>query len=402
MRDVRLLLAGMASIAVFQVLAFEKVALVDAWDYHAVYDVESEAGLKQVVDHVLKTGADRVLWRTSSGAVPRYPSKEELSGQPSVVTPEDKRRIPSSRGLSGWMYLHREAVDHLGTAARFCRERTVAFGLHWSMEENHMSGWTLGAWNLAHPQFWCRRRDGAPWPGRTSEAWRVVEEHRLRLADEMVSYGPDTVLLDFYRSHGGSPEWDYVKPIEETWRQRHGCEPPDDWQDPRWSRHVSRYRRMFIKKLREHLSGKRLFLAVSRIGAAEDYDLVQRGVDWRTLVRDGLVDGLVVLCVVPDAKDPWNSTRKIYGNLMHEVEGRCKVYFPVSAYSHPTRPGISEYQRMSQLTKTETVRRLLDLAAEAGGAGIVMECVDHGNYPPEVCETIRRFEVKRTEGGTKR
>ena len=52
-------------------LAFEKIAFVDGSDYPHVLDIENAAGTERIVDRVLETGADVVLWRTHSGAMPR-------------------------------------------------------------------------------------------------------------------------------------------------------------------------------------------------------------------------------------------------------------------------------------------------------------------------------------------
>ena len=43
------------------------------------------------------------------------------------------------------------------------------------------------------------------------------------------------------------------------------------------------------------------------------------------------------------------------------------------------------------MSEEQVVRRLLQLAREAGGDGITMEVVDFTNYSPEVCKAIREF-----------
>ena len=35
----------------------------------------------------------------------------------------------------------------------------------------------------------------------------------------------------------------------------------------------------------------------------------------------------------------------------------------------------------------------MELARDAGAAGITMECVDHKNYSPAVCDVIRGFQA---------
>lgn len=377
------------------VSAFEKVALVDIHDFWWQYDIETVEGLRQTMEHVAKTGADSALVRVQLGASVRFPSHEEFDGQPSFDPPIDKRRIPSNTA-GGWLRLNRKDPDHLAATAKLCAQLGMRFGYHWSMEENHLSSWSLGGWNLAHPRYWCRRFDGPLWPGRASVAWPEVIDHKIKVFDEALTYGPDTVLVDFYRCHAGEPEWDYVKPAIEDWKRLHPGEPvPADWHDERWIRHIKRYHNEFLRQMKAHAGNRRMWLGVDYLDEkGTDYLLNRRGVDWRELVRGGLVDGIVVMSVVPNWSDPWRSTKRIYEGVMHDVAGRCPVYFPVKAYTATIRPGIGEYVKRTGLGEVEVVRRFLEMAAEVGGAGIVMECVDYKVYSDRVCETIKTFAPK--------
>ena len=59
--------------------AFEKIALVDGFDYAPEMDTETTDGMRKVLERVLETGADTILWRTHSGSVPR-PAAGEVRG----------------------------------------------------------------------------------------------------------------------------------------------------------------------------------------------------------------------------------------------------------------------------------------------------------------------------------
>ena len=50
-----------------------------------------------------------------------------------------------------------------------------------------------------------------------------------------------------------------------------------------------------------------------------------------------------------------------------------------------------EWPKLAKISNREAVERLLKLAKDCGGSGITMECVDYGNYSPDVCEAIRTF-----------
>ena len=79
--------------------AFEKIAIIDSFDFASVYDTETVAGTEQILDHVLLTGADTVLWRNCSGATMRYRSQEE---SPLLMeAPFDPRRVPQDEAGVG-------------------------------------------------------------------------------------------------------------------------------------------------------------------------------------------------------------------------------------------------------------------------------------------------------------
>ena len=48
--------------------------------------------------------------------------------------------------------------------------------------------------------------------------------------------------------------------------------------------------------------------------------------------------------------------------------------------------------RLTGLSKGEVARRLLEAARDAGGAGVVMECVDPHLYGDEINKVLRAFK----------
>ena len=375
--------------------AFEKIAYIDSFDYPAVHETETVEGTRRILDNVLKTGATTILWRNQSGAVPRYPSAEEA--RPLKEPPLDKRRIPLSEPVRGWVRFDDCGTNLIQVAADDCARRGVRFGIHLTTEENHWESWTLSPWNLEHPQFWCCARGGAPWFGRCSLAYDEVREHKLRLFDELLALQPSIVYIDLCRSGGWAPNLEYVKPTEDEWRRLYGSEPPADWRDPRWTALVERYTRRYYRELRARAerTGRKveLLMAIERAGEPHDFNYEQRAVDWRRLLREGIIDGVAVACVQPDWNDMWGSTARIYADIVRDVRaiGRGRVFFPIMAYNFWLRPGYPEYAKRAKMSEAAAVRRLLELARDAGGDGITMEVVDASNYSPAVCKTIREF-----------
>ena len=46
------------------------------------------------------------------------------------------------------------------------------------------------------------------------------------------------------------------------------------------------------------------------------------------------------------------------------------------------------------------VRKLMEIARDAGASGVTMECVDFRNYSPAVCEVIRGFGASTPQPST--
>lgn len=385
-----------AVLAAAAVGAFEKLALVDSFDFSSVYDIETRTGNVQIVEHVLRTGADTVLWRNCSGGLMRYHSDEERL--PLTEPPLDKLRIPESRGVSGWLRLDLAEPDIFRTAMEECARRGVAHGVHWPFEETHWSSWTLGAWNLAHPQFWGVSASGMPFYGRGSLAHPEVVAHKLRLLDELLARGADVIFIDLFRNGGWTPQFEYVAPVLKTWRAKYpNAEPPKDWRDPRWTALVAEYQHAYLRAVRARLdrAGRkaRLILGIAQAGrAGSDYNWTDRAIDWRQLAREGVLDGIAVMNVQFDAKDPWGATRRVYDEVV-AAKGRAKTYFPVRAYDYGNG-GIPSYVKATKLSVGAVTRRLMEMAHAAGGDGIVMECVDYNNYSDEMCRIIREEDVK--------
>ena len=178
---------------------------------------------------------------------------------------------------------------------------------------------------------------------------------------------------------------DYVA----EWKAKYGGEPPDDPKDARWlglvSRHVHGYLRAFSERC--HARGVRFNVAFTGFDIADRHAFETYAIDWKALAAEGVFDGVYVLNIKLDAADPWTCTRQVYQYVMAH-RGKADVYFPVSTYDFG-HSGIPSYVKATGLSAGEVAKRLLSLAREAGARGIVMECVDYGNYTPEICEALR-------------
>ena len=119
-------------------------------------------------------------------------------------------------------------------------------------------------------------------------------------------------------------------------------------------------------------------------GVSKDGDPLRekKAIDWRRLVREGIIDGVVIESLKPDPARPLESTRELY-EMVAKDKGRCQLFCPVSAYTFQGC-GIANYAEWLGVSKEEATRKLVK------ADGILMECVDYRNYTPEMCEVLRQ------------
>ena len=357
---------------------FEKIALVDSLDFAEVYDIETATGNVQVLEHVMRSHPTAIWWRDKGGGRMRYPSKAE--GWPISEFPFDKRLIPEEN-MYGWLRLDSCGPEVFPLMADECVSRGLRFGVHTTWEENHWCVGFMSNWTVAHPEYWCCARDRKPWHGSCALAYQEVLEHKLELVDERTALGGDTVFLDMFRVGGWSPSLECVRPNVETWKRLYGDEPiPEDGTDLRWLKIVSRSVHGYLRRFSErcHAAGRRFIVGLPRFEPT-DREIAKRfALNWKALAKEGVFDGIVVMNIVLDEKDPWGSTQKIYDHVM-ESRGTADIYFPVSMYDFH-RSGIPSYVRATKCTPLEVARRLYEMAHATGARGVVMECVDYRNY----------------------
>ena len=379
---------------------FEIAAWVDHFDFARFFDTEKTEGLAAILEHVAETGATTILWRNCGGATMRYQSRVESPHHPNII---DKRRIPMNGEPHAWVRYGDVQPDILRTVVKLCKQRGLRPGVHWPYEETHFAGWTIGRWNLEHPQFWARTAFGRPWWGRGSLAYDPVMQHKLALLDELIDRGIEVLFIDYWRTGGWGPAYEYTPPVVESYRRKFGSAPPAHAKDLKWCRHVAKYQTAFLRRVRERLnaSGRHIELAVGIPWIAPDPDkpLRMRAADWRAWVREGLIDVLVINFVEWDTRDALGSTRRLYRQVLDFVDGRCKVWCPVQQYNF-SRYGLPAYEKATRQSNASLAAALMRMAWEEGAAGVSLECVDYNNYKPATRAALRK--LRQTECRTVR
>ena len=371
--------------------AFEKIALIDSYDEVRCVDAETREGTEQIVERALGTGATHIFWRNQSGSLPRYPSREDDLTM--LQFPLDKRRV-GGHSPHGWARLERGETNLIAHAFQSIRAHHASPGIHLTFEENHWANWTMGPWNLEHPQFWCRAHGGVPWPGRSSFAYDEVLEHKMRLVDELIAMGADTIYLDLWRDGNWSPRLEYVPKLVAEYTAMHGRPPPADPKDDSWLQFVSKYTHRYIRALRARCDAAprkvRLLVSLTHLepGKEDRHHWERYALDWKALAAEGVFDGIVVSDVNFSKGDPFGSTRRCYEYVRANC-GSAALYGHCTMYNY--RRGIPSYMKATGLSAAVVARRLLDVAKESGASGVIMEVVDWVNYTPEVMKVIREF-----------
>ena len=317
----------------------------------------------------------------------RFPSRCEM--WQFSEAPFDKKRLPNE-DIYGYLRQESPRGNEFPIIREECLKRGLGFGIHTTIEENHWCSTLASNWTLAHPQYWGCTRDGEPWMGACSIMWPEVVAHKLELVDERLAIKPQKIMLDFWRNGAWTYAREYSKPALDEWKRLYGDEPVPGASDPRWQKMIGArfddYLRRFSAKCRA--AGVEFIGGFVGIDDKDDVALRNRysGFEWRHLAKEGVLDAIYVMSVTYDQKDPFGSTERIYRNVMANC-GKAKVYFPVASYNFE-KCGFSEYAKLTKLPKGEVVRRLMKMARDVGARGVVLECVDHGNYDKEVCDAI--------------
>lgn len=145
-----------------------------------------------------------------------------------------------------------------------------------------------------------------------------------------------------------------------------------------------RYFRAFAAKCRA--KGTRFLLGIQKVELGYDYMWDRYGIDWRTLAKEGAIDGLVVMGVKPDKARAFASTKEILSAVKADC-GATPLYFQASSYN--SNNGFNTYKTWTGLDTVACMRRMIEIAKEVGCRGVILECVDPGHYADAHCDVLR-------------
>ena len=210
------------------------------------------------------------------------------------------------------------------------------------------------------------------------------------MVDERLALKPQKIMLDFWRNGDWTYAREYTAPALAEWKRLYGDETPPAASDLRWQKmvgaHFDNYLRKFAAKC--HAAGVEFIVGVPCVDDKDDSALRIRynGFAWRHLAKEGVLDAVYVMNIAYDPKDPFGSTERIYRDVMANC-GKAKVYFPLASYNF-AKCGIGEYAKLTEISVAEATKRLMLMARKIGARGVVLECVDYGNYSSAICAAI--------------
>ena len=382
------------SAAVLLLASLEVLVQCDTWDFGGKFDIQTAAGNDQVLEHIAGVAPDVIAWRVNGGSLQQFACREEARPKHYPPRDMDLRRISDSRRVNGWLRLAGEpdgGIDLLKAGMERIAARGWTKGVYMPFEENHFYTCKIGTWNFEHPQYWTRLRDGTMLMTRCSLAYPEVREHKLRILDEVLAYGPDVVYMEAGRTGTWTVADEYVEPNVRRWRARYPGEALPLANDERWRQLVAEAQYAYFKAVRERLdrTGRRIRLVFGLYGLDREKDpnWTLKAIDWKRMARERIFDGIAVAGVFPDWSRPLESTREIYEQVRRDAAGR-DLYVPVSMY-HFFGAGIPDYAAKMKKSKVEATKDMMALAKAVGAKGVLLECVDYGNYSPEMMAVIR-------------
>ena len=351
----------------------------------------SSRGIHRLVRYFCDYGANCLGYRFMAGGRARYPSRA-LAGERERYI--DKRIAPDMRPwLSGHRYGDVE-IDLLAEWVRWTHFYGKRAFATWCFEESH-GYWFLSSFNLEHPQFLSRRRDGTFQLACASLAYPEVMEHKLAIAREVLERGIDGFHFDFQRiagwhqrrdmthHHKGLGGWDkgFDAPAVEAYRERYGVDPrTEPANHRRWVTFSTAYRTDFFRALRAlcDATGRRIEIVVTLPAVSRDpYTAVSAyGVNWPALVDEGLIDAFAPI-IPPTGPDGTPQTLDDVAAIMDTVHercrGRCKVLWPLAYYKRT----VSGLAANSGLSVPDYTERILEHVQDRGAAGVSLTTVDY-------------------------
>ncbi len=203
-------------------------------DWTHVGGAWGRAGVVRVFDQLAAVGIRDVYWRVFNGGLAMYPSR---AAQPQDDRPYQRKKTGGALPVGGIEYIRETDFRHydpLPDAIGVGREFGIRVHFWYTIYEEAHGLPFFSPFAEAHPGFWQMDREGRSYPGTIEFGFEEVRQYKLRIIDELLSYRPDGLLLDFAR-HNATPSagrdgvhrFGFNPAIREAYRAAHGVDPID-------------------------------------------------------------------------------------------------------------------------------------------------------------------------------
>jgi hypothetical protein len=265
----------------------------------------------------------------------------------------------------------------------------------WCYEEGHGYPSFLASYNVEHPQFLSRFRDGTFNLSWTGLSYPEVMDYKLAIAKEVIDRGVDGFIFDFERIWGWYQARDMTyhhrglggfnkgfDPLAiAAYQAKYGVDPRDEPEDSRrWMRFSAQYTTDLIRGIRRlcDQSGRKMDITIAVPAVAKDsFESIRAcGCDWKTLGREGVVTHIAPI-IPPEGvhgqKQTIDDVVAIMESVREQTKGNCRLIWPLTYYKR-TAAGIAQN---SGLSVPDYTTRILTLMREHGDAGVNLTTVDY-------------------------
>jgi len=382
---------------------------LDIFDYAALPErpqndwwQNDERTMHRIVRYFSDYGANCLGYRVMGGGRARYKSNV-LHGERERYI--DKRighdmRIPWAKYRYGDI-----DIDLLAEWVKWCHFYGKKAFAVWCFEEGHGYPVFLASYNVEHPQFLSRFRDGTFNLSWTGLSYPEVMQYKLAIAKELIDHGVDGIVFDFQRiwgwyqardmtnHHRGLGGWNkgYDPNAIAAYKSRYGVDPRQEPEhNRRWIRFSMRYHTELIRRIKElaDASGRNIEIVAACPAVAKDsFESVRTsGCDWKKWGKEGIVTHVAPI-IPPEGvhgqKQTLDDVVQIMQSVREQTDGNCKLLWPLTYYKR-TVYGLA---RNSGLSVPDYTQRILELTAEYGGAGVNLTTVDYNmKNPPQALD----------------
>jgi len=261
--------------------------LVGPEDWRCRVGEDYKEGAYRYLNNLKDAGVKRIYMRTHAGGQALYPSKvaNPKPGHESWDVFPVALEVGHELGMEvhGW-YTHFEE-SHGGSLSKDLRKALVS------------------GFSEAHPEYTQMDRDGVRYHGTLDFFFDEVYQYKIKIAEELASFGLDGILLDYARHHAvpsgdaktGIHRLGYNPEIVAAFKEKTGKDAfAIDPADEEWLKFKAEPHTRFVREFRKMLLAVNPDAKIGLMLWPEDY-FTWAAIDVPAMTKEGLVDMLTAM-----------------------------------------------------------------------------------------------------------